>query len=90
MPFLVQHRRQRRFHIAPRHSLCAEIDPGFAPLDDPDRWSPLEEPDEPSECDDLLMPWDGDDPRWDTILPEEEPYERLPDPSDFWIDTENE
>lgn len=54
--------------------------------------APFEEPDEPDDLDDANFPAvdDDDDSRWDVFLPDDDPYEPLPEPGDFWMDWESE
>ncbi|MEX2317909.1 MAG: hypothetical protein WD669_12200 [Pirellulales bacterium] len=51
---------------------------------------PEVEPEEPSELEDPNIPCTDDDPRWDVFLPDDDPYEPLPEPGDFWIDVDGE
>ena len=64
----------------PHQQERAEADPRYRPF----------EPDEPSDLEDPLTPWPDDD-RWEVFLPDEnEPYEAVPEPGDFWIDGDGE
>lgn len=38
--------------------------------------------------DDDLTPSEPDDDAWDAFMPDDEPDERLPEPGDFWIETD--
>jgi hypothetical protein len=46
---------------------------------------PSDEPEEPSDPDDYDAPCtDEDDSRWDVFIPDDDEFDPLPDPSDFW------
>lgn len=49
-----------------------------------DPLSPLEEPDEPSDLDDFDAPCTDDDSQWDAFIPDDDEFDPLPDPGDFW------
>lgn len=49
--------------------------------------APLEEPDEPSDLDELEDvdgPCTDEDSRWDAFIPDDDELDPLPDPGDFW------
>jgi hypothetical protein len=55
----------------------------------PPEWAPpFDEPDDPSDLEDPLVPTYDDD-HWDIFLPDD-PYEPRPEPDDFWIDVDDE
>jgi hypothetical protein len=57
---------------------------------DSDGWqSPIDAGDDASDLEDPLSPLFDDD-QWEIFLPDDEPYERRPEPGDFWIDAEEE
>jgi hypothetical protein len=51
----------------------------------PDPFSPLDEPDEPSDLDDFDPSRADDDSRWDVFLPDDE-LDPLPSSQDFWLE----
>jgi hypothetical protein len=52
----------------------------------PDPLTPLEEPDEPSDLDDIDVPCTDDDSRWDAFIPDDDERDPLPDVGDVWIE----
>jgi hypothetical protein len=58
----------------------------IAPNDPPYPAARVEEPDEPSNLDELEMPQGDDDSRWDVFIPDPDERDPLPDPGDFWHD----
>ena len=49
----------------------------------------IEIPDEPSDLEELDPPWtDDDDARWEPFIPDEDERDPLPEPGDFWIDSD--
>jgi len=46
--------------------------------------SPLDEPEEPSDLDDFNGPCTDDDSRWEVFIPDDDEFDPLPDPGDFW------
>jgi len=60
----------------------------FDPADDPPEPSELEPtPIEPSDLEAPDIPCSDDDSAWEVFIPDEDQRDPLPDPSDFWIDT---
>lgn len=52
------------------------------PYDIPDSLTPTEDPDDPSDLDDFHTTPD-DDTHWEVFLPDDDEYDRDPDPRDF-------
>ena len=61
-----------------RHNEVSELVATIDPL------SPLEEPDEPSDLDNLVRPFADDDSHWDAFIPDDDEFDPLPEPGDFW------
>jgi hypothetical protein len=70
------------------HSVAAQR-AAFERCESADWQPPLDDADDLSDFDDTLGPLFNDD-RWEVFLPDDEPYERRPEPGDFWIDAEDE
>jgi len=55
-----------------------------------DPLAPVEEPDEPSDLDGFDATGPDDELRWDAFIPDDDEYDPLPAPGDFWVSTERE
>jgi hypothetical protein len=80
-----------------RKPLDRQAQPPENPMVDtpvPDPFTTWEEPGEDVEADELDMPMDGDDPRWDAcldvFLADDDELDPMPQPGDFWTDEAGE